>query len=355
METRKIQVVGGGTYSVSLPKHWAETADVSAGSVVNLHTHLDGLLVIQPQEQMTEAPARNTVQISDDSPATLERTLRAAYAAGSMEIVLDATDAFTGEQRRIIEHVTRNLTGVTVVGDSESQVTVRTLLNSSEVSIHQSVRQLQFIALSMQRAAVETLTGDATMESLADRDDQADRLHAMIDRHFARGLARLDEVDALGVTRPELFKLWAASHELERVADLAENIARNCAGIDGPIDESTADTITDLARVARGVVADAVSVIIGDATVETAHQALNDRDRVREKSTTLDQRLFESSTADYRLTRISDSLRRTAEHGGNIAEYGLRRAIHRDELAAKESDTGKRHSDRESHPPTDSD
>ncbi len=41
METRKVQVTGGSTYTVSLPKEWATENDVSAGSVVDFHAERD--------------------------------------------------------------------------------------------------------------------------------------------------------------------------------------------------------------------------------------------------------------------------------------------------------------------------
>jgi Na+/phosphate symporter len=182
------------------------------------------------------------------------------------------------------------------------------------------------------------LTGEATVDGLTDRDDQADRLYAMIDRHFARGMARLDEIDALGLTPPELLELWATARELERVADHAENVAVIANRIDDPVEAATADDVCDIARTAQGVVEDAVSVVIGDADVETARQALDARDQVREETEAFDRRLFESEAGDFRLTRVLDRLGRTAEHGENIAERGMQAAIRRDELAEQRTD-----------------
>ncbi|AUG48343.1 transcriptional regulator [Haloarcula taiwanensis] len=339
METRKIQTVGGGTYTVSLPKEWAESENCTAGTTVNLHTHIDGLLVIQTPESQTTARNRLRLEVGNDDPAEIEQLLRAAYAAGVESVVLEVPDGYSDEQHRAIERVTRNLTGVTVAEATESQVTVRTMLDAGEVSVSQSVRQLQFVALSMHRDAMAALTTGTTGDRWADRDEQADRLYAMIDRYFERGLARLDEIDALGLTRPELFTLWGTANELERVADHAERIGTVADRLDGQPDERIITALDSIAQDVHAVVEDAVRVIIGDACVDTARQTLATRRDVRERITSLDRQLFESGDADYRLTRALDSLARTAEHGGNIAEFGLRMAVRDGALSDPATDT----------------
>jgi phosphate uptake regulator len=322
METRKIQTVGNGTYTVSLPKEWAEREGVDAGDVVDVHTHLDGLLVVQPRDTPPDDERAVTVPV-DGTPDAVERAVRAAYAAGCEAVTLDTAGELAGRQRATLGRVVRNLTGVTVGDDGR---TVRVLLDAEEVSVRQSVRQLRFVALSMHDEATAALfDGDPTG---VDRDDQADRLYAMVDRHLARALERLDEVDALGVTRSELFELWATARELERVADGAERIGRVAETLDG-VDERTADPLRALAGDARSAVDDAVDALVGDAGIDAARRALDARDAVREDAAALDRRLFESTTADYRLVRVLDVCRRTAEHGGTIAELALRAAVRR--------------------------
>ena len=338
MDTRKIQTVGGGTYTVSLPKEWAESEGCTAGTTVHLHTHIDGLLVIQTPESQASPRNRVTLAVGNDDPAEIEQLLRAAYAAGVESVVLEVPDGCSDEQHQAIERVTRNLTGVTVAEETETEVTVQTLLDAGEVSVRQSVRQLQFVALSMHRDAMAALTSGTTSDRWADRDDQADRLYAMIDRYFERGLARLDEIDALGLTRPELFSLWVTANELERVADHAERIGTVADRLDGQPANAIIADLDEIADEVRTVVEDAVRVIISDACIATARQTLAKRRAVRQRITALDRQLFESGDADYRLTRALDSLSRTAEHGGNIAEFGLRMAV-RDGVLA-DSSTG---------------
>lgn len=322
MESRKVQKVGGGTLTVSLPKAWAERQGLTAGRVVHLHPSRDGVLLVQVGDADPATPFRARVDLETTDPERLERTLRAAYAAGIEELTMTVSDSFTDAQRRVLTRVTRTLTGLTVAEQTPDSVTVRTLLDPEEVSLRQSVRHLSFVACSMHREATDALCGDGSPTAI-ERDDQADRLFAMIDRQFASGLARLDTLEALGLSRPDLFACWQTARELERVADHAERLGAIAADLDGDA-PALGEEVAALAEHSREVVETAVRAAIDDSDSEAAQAALDDRDAVREAAATLDRRLFESSEAPYRLSHAVDRLRRTAEHGGNIAELALR-------------------------------
>lgn len=328
METRKIQSVGGGTYTVSIPKEWADAQNITTGDTVELHRHIDGIFAIQAPEHESTAPTKVTVQLPQAETTAIERTIRAAYAAGTKRLELENPETFTAEQQQILRRVSRELTGVSVVDDSPRSVTVKTLLDTDEISVKQSVRQLRFVVLSLHRDATAGLTGQTG--ELAERDDQADRLYAMITRSFSRAIRRLDEVDALGVTRPELFDLWEITRELERVGDHAAGIAAVTGTLGDDSDQELLADLQQSAEWARDIVSDAVSVIIDDAGVETAHQALTARDQVCERLGAVET----GSAASGRLELLAHRVRRTAEHGGNIAEVGLQRAVRAGEMTS---------------------
>ncbi|MGB9955049.1 PhoU domain-containing protein (plasmid) [Haloferax prahovense] len=348
METRKIQQVSNGTFTVSLPREWADGEGISAGTVVNLHTHLDGMLVVQAPECEDDSSMQFTVTVGGSDPDgggdtgdSLEQTLRAAYAAGSKQVVIEADGTFDAEQRQAVRRVARNLVGVTITEESDTAVTVRNVLDANEVSIRQSVRQLQFVAVSMHRDATAALTGAAPLDGFAERDNRADRLFAMVDRHFTRGLDRLDEVDALGETRPELFRLHTAARELERVADQAERIAAVASAVSDPFPPAVADEVSELAELIPEALEAAVQVALEGDNPDAAREALAARDRVCEDLADVEQRLFEDvdADADYRFAHALHALERTAEHAGNVAEVGLRTAVrtrNMDERPARE-------------------
>lgn len=329
METRKIQEVGGGTFTVSLPQDWARSQELSQGDTVDLHTHIDGLLVVHPRNRETDSTGGVTIELRSTDSKQILQSLWAAYTAGYTEISLTTRDTFTSSQRRVAHEVANVLAGVTVTSTSEQEITSQVLLDSEEISVRQLVRQLSFVAISMHQAAMAAVADGRSDLDVADRDDQADRLFALTERSFARALSRLSEVDSLGMTRPQLFELWSTARDLERVADHAERIATIACEFDDPPDGEHVAALQSLAEDARDVVDYGVRGIVDDTETDTVREALELRTHVREEVANLDRRLFGDATADYRLARILDSVQRTAEHGGNIAERGLQRAIRR--------------------------
>ena len=86
MEIRRIQLIGGFTYTVSLPKQWASEHGTRAGDRLRLYPHEDGSLSIRgendPIAETGDAWTTN-VTIDGRSPTDVSRTVQALYSPGS--------------------------------------------------------------------------------------------------------------------------------------------------------------------------------------------------------------------------------------------------------------------------------
>ncbi|MFC7164730.1 phosphate signaling complex PhoU family protein [Halospeciosus flavus] len=326
METRKIQQVGGGTYTVSIPVQWANDHDIEAGNTAYLYTHRDGSLVVRWNEKEHSELATTDIELDDTAPEVAERMLVAAYSAGFKKIQLRNSEGLSSAQRRAIDTCTRGLTGVEITEESTHHVTVQGLLDASDVSIRQSTIQLQYITLSMYQAALDFFAGESTeSEHIITRDDEADRIFHLITRHFNRSLLDLAELDLLGITRPQLFEYYVTARQLERIADHAAKIARCVQRTEYTVSEELVTESRAIGENARQVVEEASDAIINGESTEMAHSALDDCEHVIQEARNLDRTLIDHSPEEaYILTRVLDSIIRTAKYGGNIAEIALR-------------------------------
>jgi phosphate uptake regulator len=307
---------------VPLPAADVQPAREAAGSQLVVAPHDDGSLTVRVSDLGSERRGgRARLDGGDRDPA---RTVGALYVAGFDEITLTGT--FDPSARRAIRETARRFAGLTVAEESEEEVVLRCPMDSGDVSVRQTTIQLQFVALSMYREATGALTADSPSGvAVGERDDEADRLFALVRRQFQRALTDLGEVQAMDASRSELFDYYAVARNLERVADHAEKLA-GIAGEASP-PEGRRGAVEDAARRAGRVVEDATSVTLGDGDPATAGRALDDRDELVAELEALDRALYEDGgDGGYRLGVAVDSIARVAEYGGNIADVGIQAA-----------------------------
>ncbi|MCT9094677.1 AbrB/MazE/SpoVT family DNA-binding domain-containing protein [Haloarchaeobius sp. HME9146] len=343
METRKLQTVGGGTYTVSIPKDWARENSLESGTEVYLFTHTDGSIIVRSTKRDTDDLADASIGIDGTDPALVTRALRAAHAIGFETVTLTPGESFTDEQRRTARSLVGDLVGTEVLVESAEEITVQNLLSAADVSVRQSVVQLQFVVLSINRTATTAFTDgrEDVHDQLRDRADDAERLAGMVARHFNRSLVSLGEVDRLGISRPELFDYYDTARQLESVAAMAVDLARVSEHLTEPLPETVAADVHDVADATRQVVDDAATAVLkGGPDVEMAHEVLDRHDDTLADIAAMEQAVFEADTDDIDLTatekcalvRGLDSLARTAECGGAIADVAVRASTRADHL-----------------------
>jgi phosphate uptake regulator len=328
METRKLQKVGGGTYTVSIPKEWATAHALEAGTPVHLYTHMDGSVVIRSSEKDGGNLAGARVEVHREGPAAVRRALQAAQAIGFESVTLARDGSFSAAERRAVRATVRDYVGTEVVEEADDAVTVRNLLDASEVSVRQWLVQLRFVALSIHRQASAALVdGGDVHDRLRERHAEASRLFAMISRHFNRALVSFEEVDRLGLSRVELFDYHVTARQLERVADRGVAIARVAEALSDPLSGATGEEVGRLAESAGDVVDDATTAVLDGGEVEAAQAALDRCEETIAAVEAAEEALVGEPSAEAVPTaRALDGVARTADRGGRVAEVAIRAA-----------------------------
>lgn len=315
---RKIQLTGGSTYTVSIPKGWAEARGIGSGSVVLLYPFTDRLVLTQPEEDGPDRVTTLNVDAVDND--AIGRQIVAAYSAGADEIVVESDTGFKPNQRRIANQSITDLIGLEVANETEREIVATSLLDPAEISLDSTIAQLRQTSLSMQERAIEAvLSNDEESDSaeiaeyVVSRDDAVDRLFALVSRQFYRVLGDVREVRNQQTSRAEAFTQFRIARQLERIADHAELIATLASRQSAPPGDDLADQIESLANDARRVVGTALDGKTGEALLR--------RDDVVEQLDALDKELYATEGDDmYLYGRVLESIRRTAEYGANVAE-----------------------------------
>lgn len=323
METRKLQKVGGGTYTVSVPKEWASGHELGAGDDVRLFPGEDGSLVIAPTAGPAGEPL-STIHVEGADGTALQAILRAAYAAGVRRIEIESIeDAGT---RRRVDGVVRDRTGMRVVEESDAGVVVETVLDDREVSLQRSLVQLRFVTLSLFRTAVDIALGtrESGAERVGDRRADASAIAALVARQFGRSLSCPGVQADFELGPAPAFDCYRTARALDRVAGYAVQIE---AQSPLALEADAIDRVRSLADGTRLYVEEATAAVI-DGDGAAAIEAL--------RSTRADLRTVFEESPDPPTAEIEPRLRwlleSCAQSGDRIATVAHQAALRRESM-----------------------
>ncbi|MFD1514945.1 phosphate uptake regulator PhoU [Halomarina rubra] len=327
METRKVQVTGGSTYTVSLPKTWATDNGISAGSVVEFYPEEDSLLLTpQSEEDRTEG----TLDITDLDGEQLMRAVVTMYVSG-FDIINLETARVTAAQRRAIREAAQRLVGLEVIGETGETVMLQDLLDSSELSIVNAITRMRLVALSMLADSITALVenDDDLASDVVERDDDVDRLWYMTSRVFRGVLRDPSTATEVGLPREVCFDYHTSARQLERVADHATKIAELALDLED-VPDTPAESLQELQVQANDVIETSMDALLEDDSETATRQANTTRrqvDEVDDYARQVDKEVRDLDPQQAQLLGlVVDSLSRAADYGGNIAETALQKA-----------------------------
>ena len=301
---------------------------MSAGSTVEFYPEGDSLFMTPVGgDDQTEG----TLDITNLEDTELVRAVMTMYVSGFDVIVLES-GRITNDQRGMIREATQSLVGLEVLEETKDEIVIRDLLDSSELSIHNAVTRMRLIAASMLEDALLALRDlDRDLaHDVIQRDDDVDRLWMVVSRIFRATLRTPKASEELGLPREVCFDYHSSARQLERIGDHATKIAHLTLEIDQEVSEDVLTAIEELHEEVVTVIDGGMDALFTDDSDEATQLANDVRKQVREIDQTargIDELLRELDPAHAQLVGlIVDSVSRTADYGGNIAETALQKA-----------------------------
>jgi phosphate uptake regulator len=327
MEIRKVQITGGSSFVISLPKAWAKSLNIEKNDPLGLVTQPDGTLLITTKitgEQVQIAKEFDVDNINELN--YLFRCLIGAYIAGYDIIKIKSSKKIPPFARTGVREFTQMTIGQEIVEETDTSITVKDLLDPVEMPFNSTIQRMHIIVKSMYEDAINALkNGDKTLaEDVILRDNDVDRLHWLVARHYNIILRNINLAERMGITTGMVVNYFLISRIIERIGDHAVRIVKNTHHlIDEEVDDKIIDDIASASNLALEIL---------DKSIESFNKrdikASNENIGSVTKLTSLCEEinalaLQQEGVLAISLGYIVESIRRMGEYAGDLSEYAI--------------------------------
>ena len=229
METRKVQISGGSTFIVSLPKKWALKNGISSGSLLNIIEDNNGHLLLSPQPISFRESVVGEIKLSgDEGPETLMRRLVGSYVSGVTSIIVTSKDAIPPELAKTVRDFTRLVMGVEIIDEKMDMIRLQDLIDPADFSVRKGLKRMVYITEKMVEDSLMGLKdrNDAMLEDVILRDIEVDRINWLIHKEFNMVTMFPTIAYKANMTTKDALNYMITARIVERVADHAVAIAR---------------------------------------------------------------------------------------------------------------------------------
>ena len=330
-EQRKLQVTGGSTFILSLPKDWATRNELKRGSSMMVREEEDGSLSIAPatfpkKEKQDEAFIKASI---NDNPEAIMRTAISAYLSGYniLHIKAQGQKILSIKLRNHLKSFARNYpVGTEIVIDTPSELTLQVLLNYPELTVQNALSRMSIIASSMHKEAITALKklDYPSSKAVIETDREVNRFSLYIVRLLKLAVSNQRVVKEIGLTsQKECFGYRLIARAVERTADHATKISENTLQLKDPVNEELLEKISQLSSLAISMFESSMDALFRHDfnMAETVIEKISQVHKLEKDSVLCSQSSKPDEVVNLRL--IIESVRRTAEYATDISEVVL--------------------------------
>lgn len=333
-------MTGGSSFVVTLPKEWVTDLRIKKNDPVGLIVQPDGTLVVtkkiadEPHQRIKEI---DTGHISD--PAFLFRTLIGAYITGFTAIRITSKTRFAPFVRTVVRDFTQMTIGQEVIEETETQITVKDLLNPAEMPFDNTLRRMLVIVKTMHADAIAALEtrNHALVEDVISRDSDADRLNWLIARQTNMIMQNTGLSRKMGISPDKALYYHLIVRILERIGDHAVRIAENARPVlDADIDKKLMTSLRKASLLSLEIVDRSLASFFS-GELRQAHKNIESLSSLESICGDISNMALRQETpVAISVSYIAESIRRTGEYAADISENVINYVIQSESAAKKQ-------------------
>lgn len=334
-ETRKIQVTGGSTLTLSLPSKWVKRHQLTKGNALLLTEEADGSLSVKLSESI-KAQEKDEAFIrvsSNESPSAVTRKVISSYLVGYsiLHVMAQSQQQLSSNLRNELRNNARAyLVGTEVLVDTPTDLALKVLLDHNELSVESALRRMSIIASSMFKDAIAALgkMDKVVARTVLETDSEVDRFNLYVVRQLKVAVANPIFMNEIGLEKPiECLGYRLLTKTIERTADRATSIAENVLLMKESPRKELLSRIDEMSGLVISMFEDAMSSLF-KRDFNLAESVIEKKDQIMKLATEATHASYQIDTEETAhfhssLRLIIENIRRTAEYAKDIAEIVL--------------------------------
>jgi phosphate uptake regulator len=329
VEFRKVQVTGGNSFVVSLPKSWVTDVGLHPKDAVAVAVQPDSSLLIIPRRDIREASRSEA--ILEVTPGldkdTLLRHFISFYLAGYDTIRISLGKSDPALRGFIREGIRSKLVGVEIIEESSASILTQCLSGYVDLPLKKALERMSIIAAGMLTdSAAALMPGkEGLAQEVIARDDEVDRFYHFLLRQLNIAVRDRSVIQEIGLaTARDCLGYRLVAKSAERVADHAVTVSVESANLQG-LPEGVVSKVQEMTAASRKIFESSITALLrldgklADQAISKTKEVLQMEAKISRES--LAPRANGSQVASLKLTL--ESIRRSAEYGSDIAEVAL--------------------------------
>ena len=324
MDIRKVQVTGGSSFVITLPKEWAEAQQVKKNDPLGLITQPDGTLLITRDITEGQFQREKKFDVSEiHEPTFLFRLLIGSYIAGYTTITITSKTRLAAPVRMVVRDFAQMTIGPEVVEETDTTIILKDLLNPAEMPFENTIKRMFVIVKNMHLDAMIALEtrNKGLCDDVIARDNDVDRLHWLIARQTNIILKNASLARKMGESTSKVVNTYIISRIIERIGDHAVRISENAQKMpDNQVDPEVLAAIKKASTLALSIF-DKSIISFFNADMRGSHKNIEQVEKLEEICENINTLAMKKDPFIAVLLRyIAESVRRSGEYAGDISE-----------------------------------
>ena len=190
LDVRKVQLTGGATYTVSLPKPWVDQMQLNPRDGIRVDWRPSGALRLTPLEMLQNTEKIISINFGNIPHESLHDHLMGAYLAGVDIIRITYSKDYNRILQKQIRRFLKNTRGFEMMNESEGRIDLICLISASEMPLIASINRMYSLLTSVTRDIISISEGgeNELLNDVDERESEVDALLYLVERQVSVAL-----------------------------------------------------------------------------------------------------------------------------------------------------------------------